>query len=199
MGGDFPSAIEVCKKGVQTAQDPLFFQISNLGLGLGYTRNGQFQEAEEVLQEVASYSRDFGCEQCGTPAHAFLGLVSLSQGQMEQGLSMIEEALRACLENQRRCWYATIENALGLVYLQMNVPLAAKKAEEHFNRAIEVAKEIGAKGILGRVYLDLGVLHKAKGRKERAKECIAEAVNLFEQCEAEVYIKRAKEALENLG
>ena len=48
-------------------------------------------------------------------------------------------------------------------------------------------------------YLDLGVLHKAKGRKERAKECIAEAVNLFEQCEAEVYIKRAKEALENLG
>jgi len=38
------------------------------------------------------------------------------------------------------------KNIGGLV---KNVPLASKKAEEHFYRAIEVAKEIGAKGTMG--------------------------------------------------
>ncbi len=47
-------------------------------------------------------------------------------------------------------------------------------------------------------YLDLGLLHKAKGEKDKAKEYISTAVDLFTQCEAEVYLKQAKEALESL-
>jgi hypothetical protein len=43
----------------------------------------------------------------------------------------------------------------------------------------------------------LGLLHKAKGRRAKARECISEAVKLFEECGAEVYLKQAKEALEN--
>jgi len=79
-----------------------------------------------------------------------------------------------------------------------NVPSAGKKAEDHFNKAIEVAKEIGAKGTLGQAYLGLGLLHKAKGRRDQAKEFISEAVDLFEQCEAEVHLKQANEALASL-
>jgi hypothetical protein len=45
------------------------------------------------------------------------------------------------------------------------VPFAYQKAEEHFNKANEAAKEIGAKGILGQAYLDLGLLHNAKGKR----------------------------------
>ena len=132
---------------------------------------------------------------------------------------MIEETLLACHENQRRCWHAIIEHALGQVYLQIvdksaavslttmaknvgfilkNVPSAAKKAEEHFNRAIEAAKEIGAKGTLGQAYLDLGRLHKAKGRSNKARECFVEAVDILEQCQSEMFLKQAKEALSSL-
>ena len=63
---------------------------------------------------------------------------------------------------------------------------------------IEVSKEIGAKGILGQAYLDLAFLHKAKNRPNQAKECVSEAIQLFEKCEADVYLKRAKEALASL-
>jgi class 3 adenylate cyclase/tetratricopeptide (TPR) repeat protein len=219
MDGDFQASIDACNKAVQTAADPFYSEFPRFLLGSGFTQNGQFLKAEEALQEVASYSRDFGCELLGTPTHAFLGLISIAKGQMGQGLKMIEEALHACHENQRRSWYATIEHALGQVYLQIvektapvslttmaknvgfilkNVPSAGKKAEDHFNKAIEVAKEIGAKGILGQAYLDLGLLHKAKGRTDQARECISEAIRLFEQCEAEVYLKQAKEALPSL-
>ena len=61
-----------------------------------------------------------------------------------------------------------------------------------------MVKEIEAKGVLGQAYLDLGILHKSKKRTEEAKDCISEAVRIFEQCEAEIYLKRAKEALASL-
>jgi tetratricopeptide (TPR) repeat protein len=88
--------------------------------------------------------------------------------------------------------------AKNIGFLIKNVPFASKKAEEHFNRAIGVAKEIGAKGMLGTAYLDLGLLHKSKKRIEEAKRCISEAIQLFEQCEMEEFLKQAKEALASL-
>lgn len=219
MDGDLQRSIDAFGKAVQIAADPFYSQFSRFCLGIGYTLKGQFQEAEEALQEVASYSRNFGCETLGTPAHALLGLGSIAKGQMGQGLKMIEEALRACHENQRRSWSATIEHALGQVYLQIvdksatvslttmarnvgfilkNVPSAGKKAEEHFNKAIEVAKEIGAKGLQGQVYLDLGRLHKAKGKSDQARDCFIEAAEILEDCKLEVFLKQANEALASL-
>ena len=220
LDGDFQTSINSCSKGIQIAQDPFYSQFSRFSLGLGNAKSGQFQDAEEALQEVASYSRDFGCELLGTPTHALLGLVSIAKGQMGQGLTMIEKALRVFRENQRRPWSAIIEHALGRVYLQIvdksvtvslttmaknvgfilkNVPSAGKKAEEHFNRAIEVAKEIGAKFLQGQAYLDLGRLHKAKGKSDQARDCFTEAAELLEECKSEVFLKQANEALASLG
>jgi tetratricopeptide (TPR) repeat protein len=218
--GDFPSAIEACKKAIQTAQDPLYSQQSKFGLGINYLQNGQFEEADEALQEAASYCRDVNCEVFGTPTQAMLGLVSIAKGQMGRGLKMIQETLLAFHENQRKPSYATFEQALGQAYLQIvdksakvslttmaknigfiikNVPSAAKKAEKHFNKAIEVAKEIGAKGIEGRAYLDRGRLHQLKGRADQARDCFSNAVRIFEECEMEIFLKQAKEALQALG
>jgi tetratricopeptide (TPR) repeat protein len=219
VDGDFLSAIEVCKKGVQTAVDPFYSQFPRFLLGGSYAQNGQYQEAKEALEEVASFSRNFGCELLGTPTNAMLGIQSIAMGQMSQGLSIVEQALRTMLESQRRCWYSAIEYSLGRVYLRIvnksapvtlstmaknigfilkNVPSAGVKAEKHFKKAIQVAKEIGAKGILAQACLDLGLLHKAKGRLEQARECISEAIQVFEQTEAEGFLKRAKEALASL-
>lgn len=84
-------------------------------------------------------------------------------------------------------------------FLAKNVPFAGKKAEEHFAKAIKMARELGAKGILGTANLDLGLFHKAKKRNEQAREYISEAIRIFEDCEAEIYLKQAKEALVSLG
>jgi tetratricopeptide (TPR) repeat protein len=83
-------------------------------------------------------------------------------------------------------------------FILRNVPSAGTKAEEHFKKAIQVAKEIGAKGILAQAYLDLGLLHEAKGRTKEAGECIIESIRIFEECGAEVWLKRAKETLASL-
>ena len=78
-------------------------------------------------------------------------------------------------------------------------PFASQKAEAHFNKAIEVAKEIEAEGIQCLAYLDLGLLHKARGRNDQAREYVSEAIRLFEEGEAEVYLEEAKKVLASLG
>ena len=88
--------------------------------------------------------------------------------------------------------------AKEMAFLAKDLPFASKRAEDHLHAAMEIAQEIGAKGVLGQAHFDLGLLHKAKGKKEQAKKWISEAVDLFEQCQAEVYLKRAREALESL-
>jgi tetratricopeptide (TPR) repeat protein len=143
----------------------------------------------------------------------------MAKGHMGQGLEKIQEAQRAFLENEGRSLYATSEHLLGKLYLQIvenarpislstmaknvgflirNVPFAGRKAEEHFNKAIQVAREIGARGIMAMAYLDLGLLHKAKKRRDQARECLIEAIKLFEQCGTEAHLKQAKEALASL-
>jgi tetratricopeptide (TPR) repeat protein len=214
--GNLTSAIESFQKAIQVSADPFYTQFSRLYLGASYLMNDQFQEAEEALQEVVVFSEKFGAELIGLWAHMFLCIVSIAKGRMGQGLKMLVDDQRIFLEKGGRIAYAQSEYFLGKVYSQIveragpkslsliaknvgfllkNVPFATQKAEAHFNKAIEVAKEIGFNGLLGMACFDLGLLHRAKGRGEQARKYIAEAIQTFEKCEAEVFLKRAKDAL----
>ena len=138
---------------------------------------------------------------------------------MSRGLTMIEEVRGICEECGGKYMVIMAEFILGRIYKQIaegagplspaivaknigfllkNVPFAAKKAENHFQKAIDLAQEIGAKGFLGQATLELGLLHKIKGRTDEARKCISDAVRLFEECEADVFLKQAKEELASL-
>jgi tetratricopeptide (TPR) repeat protein len=220
LDGDLPSAIERAEKGTSISQEPWFYHCVRLPLGVFFVMSGRFQEAESVLRGVIAYSDKFGAEHIGTPANVYLGVALIGQGRMGRGFRMIKEAQRLYLENERKGFYALSEYILGKVYLQMveraapmsfsrivknigflvkNVPFASKRAESHFNKAIEVAGEIGAKNTLGQAYLDLGRLHKVKKNREKATEHLSKAIGIFEQSEAKGFLRQAKEALASLG
>ena len=218
--GSFSSAIDCFQRGIQISADPLHSMLLKLFLGYGYVLNDQFQEAEDTLQEVLTFSQNFGVDLIEISVHGILGLVLIVKGHLSRGLKMMEYAQRAFLENESKGLYVISEYMLGKVYLHIvqketpislsivaknigflvkNVPFASKKAEKHFKKAIEVAEAIGAKGWLGVAYLDLGLLHKAKRKKDKARECISTAIQYFEQCEAEIYLRQAKDALASMG
>jgi len=218
--GDYQGGIEYNEKALKISEDPFYSQFTRLMLGMAYALNGQFQDAEEHLNKVVPFGQKFGCENLVSIAQFTLGLISIATGRMNEGLKKAEEAIRTHLENERRTLYGVSECFLGEVYLQIvdktapvnlttmvknvgfilkNVPSAAKKAEEHFKKAIEVAKEIGSDGFQGHACLDMGRLHKAKGRSDKARDCFKEAIEILEKCESEVLIKQAKDALSSLG
>jgi class 3 adenylate cyclase/tetratricopeptide (TPR) repeat protein len=218
--GDLPAAIDCFTKAVQVSGDPYYFHIPRLLLGMSLTLTGRLQKAEAILREIVDYSDKFDTESIGTPALAMLGGVLLLKGELKSGLKMVEDAQRSFFKNERKFSYIMTEFVLGTFYLQLvlkndefslpikiknvgflvkHIPFSSKKAEAHFNRAIEKAKEIGANGLLAQSYHGLGLLHKAKRRTDQAKDCISKAIELFEQCEAEAFLQEAKAALSTIG
>lgn len=216
--GDTKLSQTSSKKAMEVALDPAYAEFPKVTLGLDYFFVGQLQEAEKVLQSSLDFSEKHGMGQISLISQCFLAPILIAKGHMKQGTELLEKARKTLITNQRRVWYALSEYIFGEVnsqiatgpkpslsimaknigFLVKNVPFATKKAEEHFNKAIELLKEIGAKGFLGRVYLSLGLLYKASKRSEQAKECILEAINIFQEGEAEVWLKQANEALDSL-
>jgi len=204
---------------MEVALDPFYAQFPYFTLGVAYFFNGQFQKAEDALQSAIKFGEKHGEEQISLICQCFLAPILVAKGQMQQGTKLMEDAQKALIRNQRRVNYALSEYILGEVnsqiasgpkpslsimaknigFLAKTVPFATKKAEEHFNKAIELLKEIGAKGFLGQVYLSLGLLYKSTKRTDQARQSILEAINIFQECEAETYLKQANEALESLG
>jgi len=217
--GDFDACIESSQKAADVSADPMYFQWARFIQSFGYLFTGRFEEARAVAGEVAKFSSDFGTEWIGQPAEAFLAVVTIVTGNFGQGVDRLQELQRTFLEGGRKCVQVILESILGNVYLNMalgeghfspsiilknlgflikNLPFAAKRAEAHFNKAIDIAQEIGARGMLGQAYFDLGRLHKGKKRKDKAREFITKAIEYFELCEAGTWLKRAREELASL-
>ena len=216
---EFILSIEACRNAAQLAADPYYYQFSNLLLGVAYLQIGQIQEAEDAVRDVLSFTTDYGCENVGVPASASLGLLMMAKGQMSRGLMEIEEAIKVMIENGNRAFLSMYEFNLGQIYLQIvdktapvslsvmarnigfiltNVPSAAKKAEEHLRKALEIAEETGAKGVLGKAHLNLGLLRRIKGRTDEARESISKAIQVFEEGEFENCLQTAKKTLASL-
>ena len=48
-----------------------------------------------------------------------------------------------------------------------------------------------AKGYLGQVYLSQGLLYKGSKRTNLARQCILDAIDIFQECEAGGWLKQA--------
>ena len=220
VSGDLMSANKNFQKAVKRSIDPLLTCIGKLLMGYSFLGNNQVSKAEETLEDVLRFCATGGFEFVRTVAYGFHGLVLIAKGDLSRGINIAEQVRKAFQEEGNRYRYALFNYLLGKVYSSINqrkgttslsflvnnfgflvrsVLISNKKAEECLNKAIAVANEIGAKGLLGQAYLEFGALYKAKRKTAQARKYISEAIDVFQQCEAEVYLKQAKEALASLG
>ncbi|MCJ7594419.1 MAG: AAA family ATPase, partial [Desulfobacterales bacterium] len=216
--GDLTKAISCYQSAIEVAQDPFYAVWPRLYVGLCYFLNKQLAESEKMLSAVISYMHNFGCEIFSPAVVPIFGIISINKGEMSQGLKMIEDIRNSSIKKNWGYGIAMSEYVLGNLYFQMaygerpgnlsviknigflakNVPFASKKAEEFLSKAVESAKRFGAKGIQGSASMDLGNLYRIRKRNAQARGCISEAVHVFEEIKAEVYLKKAREALDGL-
>ncbi|MFC1824464.1 AAA family ATPase [Thermodesulfobacteriota bacterium] len=217
--GDISSSKKSGKRSIEVSEDPLYIHFGRLLAGLACLILGDFQEAEEILQPTVDFCERGGSGQLLLWAYLFLGPALIAQGRMSQGMDMLDKAQKMIMESQRKGGDVFYDYAMGKTYaliatgpklalsimaknigfLMKNVPSASKKAVEHFNRAIEVSKKIGYKSTLGLAYLDLGMFYKSKKETDKARACLSEAIRVFEENGAEIYLTQGKEALASLG
>ncbi|HUH64875.1 MAG TPA: adenylate/guanylate cyclase domain-containing protein [Syntrophales bacterium] len=219
--GDFPAAIECALEAIRDfALEPAASLAIKVMLGYAYVGNEQYEEADRVLQEITKFDETHGYEKIGTAAQGFNSVITIIKGDLQKGIDQMEEVREVLLVNDSKYRIIHSYYLLARVYLQIaqgggkkdisflaknigflikTVPFASQRAEENFRKAIEVAKEIGAKGLLGQCYLDLGQLYKIRKKPEQARKYMTNAAQLFEECEADVFLKQTKEALATLG
>jgi tetratricopeptide (TPR) repeat protein len=215
--GDVRSCIECCRKSIDAARDPLFGHLAKPFLGACYLLTGRTAAAERELQEVIDFDERFNIFWFAGRAHLFFAMLKIIKGQMSEGVKAIENLRDRFFADGDIVTYLMTERLLGEVYLKMvegsgpktfsllarnipflirNIPFADRKAQEHLEEVIRVSASIGRNA--GQAYLDLGLLHRAKKRKEKARECLTEAVRLLGESEADAYLQQAKEALTSL-
>ena len=219
MAGNFELAKEFARKAASVSVDPIYSISGKMALCFICSMHGQLMEIEEEIKEIETFSRNNGYEVWGSPARMLYGAICIAKGRMSHGLKIIETVQQEYKENGRKFMLGYSEQVLANIYLQIvkgaksaslftmaknigflikNVPSAAEKAEKHLHKALEIAEEIGSKGNIAMICLDLGRLHKTKNRTREAKDCISRAIKVFEEIEAETFLQQAKEALASL-
>jgi class 3 adenylate cyclase/tetratricopeptide (TPR) repeat protein len=199
MDGDYQSAIQHARQGVEISMDPIYSIFAKVPLASSSISVGQLQEAEDIFQEILSFGREYGGEFFELSLQGILPFFSFLKGETLD-LTKAEDVLHEMLLVGVKGTYVHVCSGVagGLALMAGVIPGAGQKAKDYCEKAIAVAKEIGAKAFLGQCYLSLGLVCSAEGDKDKARQCVAEAISLFEQCELENSLSQAKAALESL-
>jgi tetratricopeptide (TPR) repeat protein len=219
LAGDYEKASQTLKEALELAERSGMkwcIGVAQAILGQVALKTNPTQASYHFEQSIANLQK---CKYYPSETELLRSILMLTRGNLRQGIKIAEDLTDVFLKEGSIWGYVTVEYLLGNFYLQIvlgagpktlaflakniaflikSFPRASEKAEYHLNKAIETAKEFGAKLILGQAYNDLGLLHKAKKRGEKAEECISKAIQIFKQCKAEEYLKQANEALESL-
>jgi tetratricopeptide (TPR) repeat protein len=215
-GGNRPSAIEHIKKGILVSPDPLLSCTAKLALGAAYFLEGDVEEAEKNWVGVHKHCEEHGAGTLGALSRTALSSVFLVKGELSRGIRMEEELIGWHKENENKwrlayhlCWLGNVYLrmaqrkgstnfsilARNLRFIMRNILVAGRKAEEYLDKSADVARQIGAMGLLGQASLGLGLLYKARGKTDEAKKYFLDAIEAFEKSGAEGYLKQAREAL----
>ncbi len=213
--GDIPASLRSGEKCIEASEDPAYILFGRLSVGFASLFAGDFAEIEKVLKPLVDFCEKHGCH-VGLPwALICLGPALIAQGQMNEGMKLLEEANEIIHEHTKRVCEPYYEYTLGKIFslistgpkpsfsimtknirfLAKNVPSASRKAVEHFSRAIEVSRVIGEQSVLCHAYMDLGLFHKLKNENKQAKECLKAAIEILQKSGPSPNLEQAREAL----
>jgi class 3 adenylate cyclase/tetratricopeptide (TPR) repeat protein len=216
VSGDVSAATACFEEAIRVSADPWYSQFPVMSMCYVCIADGEYQGLQEKLERIQSFSEEHGVEYLGTPAKVLLGAVLVAQGQLGRGMKILEYGAETWLRTGSRLRYAYALLIMGRIYALMaqgggqikittllrntgflikHAPFAGRKAEKYLSEAIAIAHEIGAKDTVGRARFALGLLHKAKGRRLQARECLTDAIRVFQECGADKYLRKAEEAL----
>jgi tetratricopeptide (TPR) repeat protein len=218
--GDYTRSIKEIEKAILLTKDTIVLYHSKLMLGISCLLFGRFQEAEDNLNAILLMTQHIESWVRKPISEIFLNAALAARGDLSRSIKNLHRLQSHFLENGQKVSFVFGEYILGKIYFQMiqnkapkdfrvitknigflikTIPFAAKKAEYHYQSAIQTAEETGAKGVLGQSCLDLGLLYKIKKRNDEARKYISKAVKIFEECGAYAFLEQARGSFESLS
>ncbi|HEV8718666.1 MAG TPA: AAA family ATPase [Candidatus Binatia bacterium] len=181
---------------------PFWSARGTLFRGWALAEEGQGEGLVEVRQGLAAL------QATGTELDRpyYLGLLAEAcgnVGQAEEGVTTLAEALALVQKTGERRWEAELYRLKGTLTLQSKVPSrksqVEKEAEECFWKAVEIARRQQAKSLELRATVSLSRLWQRQGKKNEARQMLAEIYNWFTEGFDTADLQEAKTLLEELS
>ena len=118
-------------------------------------------------------------------------------GQLEEGLTVLVEALAMADKTEERYWEAELHRRKGELLL-MQQGQKVGEAEECFQKALETARRQQEKSLEVRAAMSLSRLWQQQGKQEEARQMLAEIYGWFTEGFDTADLKEAKALLEEL-
>jgi predicted ATPase len=193
---------------------PYWLAEGTIRRGWALAEQGQGEEGiTQIRQGLASYQA-IGAEVGRSYYLALLAEAYGKVGPLEEGLSVLAEALVIVDKTGERYYEAELYRLKGQLTLQQfqvssfkfQVPKSPKpevrgpeaEAEECFLKAIEIARKQQAKSLELRAVMSLSRLWQQQGKKDEARQMLAEIYGWFTEGFDTVDLQEAKALLEEL-
>ncbi len=134
---------------------------------------------------------------------ALLAQVYGKTGRAMEGLTLLAEALATANKNEERYYEPELHRLKGELTLQSGVRSSQSRveeqAEECFYKAIDIARRQRAKSWELRAATSLGRLWQSQGKKEQARQLLAETYGWFTEGFDTIDLQEAKALLKKLS
>jgi class 3 adenylate cyclase/predicted ATPase len=133
----------------------------------------------------------------------FLSLLAEAEGkggQIEEGLTVVNEALETVNNTEERNWEAELNRHKGeLLLMQQGARQNVKEAEKCFRQALDIAHRQQARSLELRAAMSLSRLWQQHGKQEEAHQLLAEIYGWFTEGFDTEDLQEAKVLLEELA
>lgn len=188
---------------------PVFVVAGTFVRSLMFLAQGKVEIAEGIAQIRQSIDtfRATGAVSGLPMLLAVLGEVQMGAGQVEEGLASLSEAQATVDKTGERRYDTMLSHIKGKLLLGQTSRLQnaedqrekAAEAEACFRHAVDVARRQNAKSLELRAVLSLSRLCQQQGRRDEARELLAEVVGRFTEGFDTGDLAAAKALLEELA
>jgi predicted ATPase len=165
--------------------------------GFLFALTGSARDAVEMINGGISVTRSTGATLFIALDLSYLALAHAKLGQFKDAWRCIDDAISAAATTKSRWWQAETYRIAGEITLMLPAPDAAK-AEAYFERALVVAREQQAKSWELRAAMSLARLWRDQGKRDRARELLAQVYGWFTEGFDTLDLKQAKALLAEL-
>jgi predicted ATPase len=187
---------------------PVFVGWGSILRGWALAEQGQVEEGIAQMRQGMAAWRDTGAEMWRSHYLALLAEAYGKAGQAEDGLAALAEALTLVDKTGERFYEAELYRLKGELSLQSRqvetsqgksgVRSPESEAEECFHKAIDIVRRQQAKSLELRAVMSLSRLWQRQGRKDEARQMLAEIYGWFTEGFDTKDLQEAKALLEEL-
>ena len=180
---------------------PLWIAMGAIVQGWLLARHGQCEEGLTQMRQSITTMLATGAEVSMPFQLLLLADVCTQAGQTEEGLRLIDEALRRIDSSGERIWEAMLYRLKGELLLKADcgLPIAELTPEACFHQAITIARSQQAKSWELRAATSLARLWQSQGKRQDAYDMLASVYGWFTEGFDTADLKEAQELLNELA